>query len=45
MKLYECIENKESTLCKLKKKYKAEKLEDLCHVDSDPLMEHFSSWL
>jgi hypothetical protein len=42
--LYECIRNKESALCKLKKKYKAKKLEYLCHVDSDPLMENLSSF-
>jgi hypothetical protein len=44
-KLYERIRNKESALCKLKKKYKAKKLEYLCHADSDPLMENLSSSL
>jgi hypothetical protein len=44
-KLYECIRNKESVLCKLKKKYKAKKLKKLSSVDSDPLMENLSSSL
>jgi hypothetical protein len=42
-KLYERVQNKESG--KLKKKYKAKKLEKLCCVDSDPLMENLSSSL
>jgi hypothetical protein len=41
--LYELIRNKESALCKLKKKYKEKKLKKLCDVDSDPLMENLSS--
>jgi hypothetical protein len=44
-KLFEHVQNKESALCKLKKKYKAKKLEKLCCVDSDPLMENLSSSL
>jgi hypothetical protein len=32
-------------LCKLKKKYKAKKLEKLCFVYSDPLIENLSSSL
>ncbi|XP_023719162.1 uncharacterized protein LOC111870825 [Cryptotermes secundus] len=44
-KLYAQIRNKESALCKLKKKYKGKKLENLCDVDSDPLMERLSSSL
>jgi hypothetical protein len=44
-KLYERIWNKESVLCKLKKKYKAKKLEKLCFVESDPLMENLLSSL
>jgi hypothetical protein len=44
-KLYDCIRNKESVLCKLKKKYKAKKLMmKLCCVDSDALMENLSSY-
>jgi hypothetical protein len=35
----------ESALCKLKKKYKAKKLEKHCCTDSDPLMESLSSSL
>jgi hypothetical protein len=42
-KLYEHIRHKASALCKLKKKYKGKKLKMLCDVDSDPLMENFSS--
>jgi hypothetical protein len=41
-KLYEHIRNKESALCKLKKKYKRKNLKKLCDVDSDPLMENLS---
>jgi hypothetical protein len=41
--LYERIQNKESALCELKWKCKAKKLEDLYHVDSDPVMENLSS--
>jgi hypothetical protein len=45
-KLYDCIQNKGSVLCKLRKKYKAKKLmKKLCCVDSDPLMENLSSSL
>jgi hypothetical protein len=44
-KLYEHIWNKESALCKLKKKYKGKKLKKLCDVDSDPLMENLISSL
>ncbi|PNF29154.1 hypothetical protein B7P43_G12376 [Cryptotermes secundus] len=44
-KLYAQIRNKESALCKLKKKYKGKKLENLCDVDSGPLMERLSSSL
>jgi hypothetical protein len=45
-KLYDCIRKKESVLCKLKKKYKANKLmKKLSCVDSDPLMENLSSSL
>jgi hypothetical protein len=39
--LYECIQNKESAHCKLRKKYK-EKEVKLCCMDSDPLMENHS---
>jgi hypothetical protein len=42
-KLYEHIRNKESALCKLRKKYKREKVKKLCDVDSDPLMQSLSS--
>jgi hypothetical protein len=41
-KLYEHIWNKESALCKLKKKYKRKKLKELCDMESDPLMESLS---
>jgi hypothetical protein len=45
-KLYDCIWNKVSVLCKLRKKYKAKKLmKKLCCVESDPLMENLSSSL
>jgi ABC-type uncharacterized transport system permease subunit len=42
-KLYEHIQNKESALCKVKKKYKGKKLRKLCDVDSYPLMDNLSS--
>jgi hypothetical protein len=38
--LYEHILNKESALCKLKKKYKGKKLKKLYDVESDSLMEN-----
>jgi hypothetical protein len=42
-KLYEHIWNEESALRKLRKKYKREKMEKLCDMDSDPLMQSVSS--
>jgi hypothetical protein len=42
-KLYEHIRNKESALCKLRKKRKREKMKKLCDVDSDPLKQSLSS--
>jgi hypothetical protein len=44
-KLYERIRNKESALCKLKRKCKAKKLENIYGLDSDPVMEKLSSSL
>lgn len=44
-KLYKHIWNRESALCKLKKKYDGKKMEQLCDVDSDPLKENLSSSL
>ncbi|XP_023725462.1 uncharacterized protein LOC111874307 [Cryptotermes secundus] len=44
-KLYELIRNKESELCKNKKKYKGNKLKKLCDVDNGPLMQSLSSSL
>jgi hypothetical protein len=41
--LYEHNWNKESTLCKLKQKYRGNKLKRLFDADSDPLMEDLSS--
>jgi hypothetical protein len=41
-KLYEHIQNKESEVCKLKKKYKGKKLKKLLVVDSDPLKMNIS---
>jgi hypothetical protein len=42
-KLYEHIQNKESALCKLKKRYKGKMLKKLCDVDNDPLVKNLSS--
>jgi hypothetical protein len=44
-KLYNRIQSKESALCKLRKKYRARNLKDLCDVDSDPLMQDISNSL
>jgi hypothetical protein len=44
-KLYQRIQGKESALCKLRKKYRSRKLEDLRHVGSDPLMQKISKSL
>jgi hypothetical protein len=41
-KLYECIWNKESALCKLERKYNAKKLKKLCCEDSISPMENLS---
>jgi hypothetical protein len=38
-KLNERIRNKKSALCKLKRKCKAKKLENIYGLDSDPVME------
>jgi hypothetical protein len=43
-KLYDHIWNKERALLKLRKKYKGKKMEKLCDVDSDPLMQGLSSF-
>jgi 23S rRNA G2445 N2-methylase RlmL len=43
-KLYERIQNKESALCKLKKKYKTKKLEKLYCVDSDARLLAAAVW-
>jgi hypothetical protein len=42
-KLYDCVQNKERALSKPRKKYKGKKMEKLCDVDSDPLMQGLSS--
>jgi hypothetical protein len=42
--LYEHIGNKESALCKNKKKYEGKKSKKLCDMDSDPPMENLSSY-
>ena len=44
-KLCQRIHRKESALCKLRKKYVSSKLNDLCDVDSDPLMQEISNSL
>jgi hypothetical protein len=44
-KLYRIIRRKESALCKLRKKFRSRKLEDLCDVDSDPLLQEVSNFL
>jgi hypothetical protein len=41
-KLCDRIRSEESTLWKLRKKYRAKKLKYLCDVDSDPLMQSIS---
>jgi hypothetical protein len=43
-KLYDHIQNNESTLSKLEKKYKGKKLKKLYDVNSDPLMDDLSSF-
>lgn len=39
-KLYERIQNKENVLCKLKRKYKTKKLENISWAESDTVMEN-----
>jgi hypothetical protein len=40
---YESVWHKDSVLCKFQKKYKAEKLEDLCNFGSDPVKKNLPS--
>jgi len=42
-KLYNLIQTRESALCKLRKKYRAKKLKDVCQMDSNPLIQSLSS--
>jgi len=44
-KLYHMIRTGESALCKLKKKYRAKKLKEVCQLDSNPLIQCLSSSL
>ena len=44
-KLYNMIRTRESALCKLRKKYRAKKLKEVCQLDSDPLIQSLSSSL
>ena len=42
-KLYNMIRTRESALCKLRKKYRAKKLKEVCQLDSNPLIQSLSS--
>jgi len=42
-KLHNMIQTRESALCKLRKKYRAKKLKEVCQLDSDPLIQSLSS--
>ena len=44
-KLYHMIRTRESALCKLRKKYRAKKLKEVCKLDSNPLIQSLSSSL
>ena len=44
-KLYNMIWTRESALCKLRKKYRAKKLKEVCQLDSSPLIQSLSSSL
>ena len=44
-KLYNMIRTRESALCKLRKKYRAKKLKEVCQLDSNPLIQSLSSSL
>ena len=45
MKLCNMIQTRESALCKLRKKYRAKKLMEVCQLDSNPLIQSLSSSL
>ena len=44
-KLYDMIQTRETALCKLRKKYRAKKLKEVCQLDSNPLIQSLSSSL
>jgi len=44
-KLYNMIWTREIALCKLRKKYRAKKLKEVCQLDSNPLIQSLSSSL
>jgi hypothetical protein len=44
-KLYNMIQTRETALCKLRKKYRAKKLKEVCQLESNPLIESLSSSL
>ena len=44
-KLYYMIRTRESALCKLRKKYRAKKLKEVCQLDSNRLIQSLSSSL
>ena len=44
-KLYDRIRTRESALCKLRKKYKTKKMEEVCHLERNPLIRTLSSSL
>jgi hypothetical protein len=37
-KVYNMIQTRESALCRLRKKYRAKKLKEVCQFDSNPLI-------
>jgi len=41
-KLYNMIQTRDSALCKLRKMYRAKKLNDMCMLDSNPLIQSLS---
>ena len=44
-KLYHMIQTREGALCKLRKKYRAKKLKEVCQLDGNPLIQSLSSSL
>jgi hypothetical protein len=44
-KLYDRIRTREGALCKLRKKYKTKNMEEVCHLERNPLIRTLSSSL